>query len=244
MPVSRGPYWASDNVAFYFRNRWLFSSEYALIHGRNRVQCFNANGTLISDVKSSLLYPMFCNYYDSILDLKVHYIGQAFGKEGERLATERLAAHSTLQRIYSDILAKDSSKDPWLILWHFEPYYVSAMGSSYKSASIGFEDSYRHYEQTIASNITLDQRLTIVEAALIRYFSPGYNIEYKTTFPDNTHSSYSQCYDLDFNSVAVEFDTASICTRLWSEKVKPNWIHVASFFLHDEKVRVNMFKHI
>ena len=32
MPVSRGPYWTSDNVAFYFRNRWLFSSEYAADH--------------------------------------------------------------------------------------------------------------------------------------------------------------------------------------------------------------------
>jgi hypothetical protein len=216
--------------------------EYRINPGRSRLQFINIDGLLTTDIKTSLLYPCLTKSYDSILDLKVLYIGQAFGKEGERLATHRLRSHATLQTIYADILSRSPNQDPWLVLWHFEPYYISAFGSPYKNAEVSFEASYKHYEKILATGISLDQQITIAEAALIRYFSPEYNTEYKTSFPDNSHSSYSQCYALDFNSIAVELDTASIITRLWTNSASPDWIHVASYFLHSEQERVNMFR--
>lgn len=131
----------------------------------------------------------------------------------------------------------------WKVLYEFEPYIISMTGSGFQNALFDLESSIEHFNSVLNSSITLDQQITFTEAALIRYFEPVYNSIYKTNFPLRSHSSYSQCYDLDVNSVAFELDTKSIITQLYSEKVTPSYFHTKSYPLHSKDKRRDMFEH-
>ncbi|WP_420768603.1 hypothetical protein ACNR9V_01065 [Parageobacillus thermoglucosidasius] len=209
----------------------------------SNINFLNNKGEIVSGGKAALLYPRLQKEYNSCLDLEVLYIGQAFGEEGERLATDRLASHSTLQKIYLDILTSCPNKDVWIILWQFEPYLISMMGSGFENALIDLDGSIDHFNSVLSSSITFDQQITFTEAALIRYFEPVYNKEYKTSFPSQSHSSYDQCYKLDINSVAFELDTIELITRLYSPVIAPSFWHTKHYPLYSEDIRKDMFKH-
>ena len=168
-------------VEFEFDNKNGYDT-FELNEARNRILLKNKDGKILTDGKSSLLYPSCLTQYEKDLDLKVLYIGQAFGKNGKRLASERLLSHNTLQKIYSEFMDKNPSEEIWLILWQFEPYYISMMGSFARILTMGFKKSLDNYERLTNTTLPLDQQITITEAALIKYFSPEYNIEYKTNF--------------------------------------------------------------
>jgi hypothetical protein len=224
-----------------FKNKFNFRS-YKLSDSCNRISIFGDNGELLSEGKTSLLYYPFCiKEYDNVLDLNILYIGQAFGENGERLASDRLISHNTLQAIYSDFSDKKPTDEIWLILWQFAPYYISMMGGVTNGASIGFDESYKQLEKVLGENISFDQKITITEAILIRHFLPIYNKEYKTTFPKSYHSSYKFCYNLDLNSACFELETINLFTRLYSDNIKPNIFHVGMYPLHSEDERKNVF---
>ncbi len=222
-----------NNLGFY---------TYNLNAARNRIVLRNKDGDILTDGKVSLLYPTCISEYDPVLDLKVLYIGQAFGTDGSRVASDRLMEHSTLQKIYSDAMDSKPTKDIWLIMWQFSPYFISMFGAAIKNPIKGMDESIDNYNRVVQARIPNDQQITITEAAMIRYFSPAYNKEYKTTFPDGSHASYEICFELDLNSVAFELDTVSIVTRLYSDVVVPAQFHIKHYNLHDENERQDMFR--
>lgn len=195
--------------------------------------------------KTSLIYPLLLakdhNKYDPISDLKVVYIGQAFGEDGNRVAADRLISHSTLQKVYSVVSDENPTDDVWLLMFEFKPYNISLMGSGFENSEVGIESSIENFLKVQSTPIPLDQQVTATEAALIRYFEPQYNKEYKTTFPKQSHSSYEICYKLDLNTVGFEFDTNCILTRLYSDSVEPDFMHIGKFPLHNQKQRKAMF---
>lgn len=213
---------------------------YSIKKPYTEIDFYNIYGQYISGGRASLLYPLLFNEYNENLDLEVLYVGQAFGEEGNRIAADRLQSHSTLQKIYCDTLNICPDKEIWLILWQFEPYIISIAGG-YGKADKGIDDSIEHYNTVVNSSISLDQQITITEAALIKYYQPYYNKEYKTSFPSSSHFSYDECYKLDINCVAFELNTAPLKTRLFSESVKPSVIHTKHFPLHTENERKDMF---
>jgi len=75
-----------------------------------------------------------------------------------------------------------------------------------------------------------------------RYFQPPYNIEYKDTFPNPAHSTYSECYDLDINSICIEVETENVNCRLFSKTIPVQWWHMHSFALHSSLDRRSMFE--
>ncbi|WHY92747.1 hypothetical protein QNK12_04350 [Neobacillus cucumis] len=216
---------------------------YELKFPYTNIDFLNENRDVVSGGKSAFLYPRLQTKYNSCLDLEVLYIGQAFGGNGERLATDRLSSHSTLQKIYADTIASFPNKDVWIILWKFEPYIISMMGSGFENALTDLQGSIEHLNSVLGSSITFDQQITFTEAALIKYFEPKYNKEYKTNFPSRSHSSYDQCYQLDINSVAFELDTKNLITQLYSPTIKPSIWHSKHFPLYSEDIRKDMFKH-
>lgn len=46
----------------------------------------------------------------------------------------------------------------------------------------------------------------IVEAAMINYFKPEYNVNFVENFPDKNHKGYRQYFDLDYNMLTIEID--------------------------------------
>lgn len=195
------------------------------------------SGERLSWGRSSLLLTIL-GYHDENLDLDVLYIGQAYGAAGARSARERLAAHETLQGIYGEAVRRSPDKDVFLVLLSLdEPY-----GLMMFSPVAGDQQEIRETFQRLRSPVSEQQRLNFTEAALIRYFAPPYNKEYKRTFPSPAHKTYAECYDLDLNAVAFEMETSEVLrTRLYSETVDRAWWHTAEFPLHDPAVRRSMF---
>ena len=104
------------------------------------------------------------------------------------------------------------------------------------------EEDSQHIDRVLVADMTEQQRINFIEAALIKYFQPPYNKIYKDSFPNPAHSTYSECYDIDLNMVCIEMQTESVGLRLWSESVEPHWEHFCVFPLHSREDRVYMFE--
>jgi len=153
--------------------------------------------------------------------------------------------HSTLQQIYSDAIQKNPDSEIWLSLLSFEKimltnidginkYPESTEKSSINSAS-------KVLTKFINNELSEKQVINFTEAALIKYFKPKYNIEYKDTFPKPSHTSYKECYDLGVNSVAIELNTKCIKTRFYTELMERDYIHLGSFTMEGRDQRISMF---
>lgn len=182
-----------------------------------------------------------CNY----LDLLVLYIGQSYGVEGSRTAPERLQSHSTLQGIYSEAIKNNPDSEIWLILTSFDQFLLSSFDGRIKVSEEEYEKDTEHLKRVtntvLHDGLKEQQVINFTEAALIRYFQPPYNIEYKDTFPNPAHSTYSECYRLDINSISIELNTESIKCRLFSSAILPTIHHIKTFPLHSEDDRKGMF---
>jgi hypothetical protein len=129
----------------------------------------------------------------------------------------------------------------WLVLFRFEEMLLVTFDGRSKSYGTSDEQDLAHMQSVLGTPVTEAQRINYTEAALIRYFRPPYNTEYKNSFPSPAHASYAECYDLDLNAVTVEIDSRQIRCRLWSEAVEPTWIHLPRFELHSKEERQSMF---
>lgn len=91
----------------------------------NEVRILDENGELIVGFSAAHMMSLTgrdLHDYTHIkhLDLEVLYVGQAYGKNGERTAPDRLQAHETLLAVYADLAANAPEDDIWLALLSFE----------------------------------------------------------------------------------------------------------------------------
>ena len=200
----------------------------------------DVDNKVIAKGKCALLLGEMGTKYYSHLDLEVLYVGQSYGKNGSRKASERLTSHSTLQKIYAEAIKNSPDQDIWLILCRFSQMLLSCFDGRNEFQATMKEDE-EHFKKVLSAAITEQQQINFTEAALIRYFRPIYNKIYKDSFPNPAHSTYSECYDIDINMVCVELQTESIRGRLWSENSPANWIHFCKFPLHSREERKYMF---
>lgn len=190
---------------------------------------------------------------EDLLDFEVLYIGQAYGFDGKRTALDRLSSHSTLQKIYSEAMSRNPDSEIWIMLASFEQNKITSMnGMVNMPQENDAEDIQRAVKFMNSENEFTDkQTINFTEAALIKTFLPQYNKEYKDSFPNPAHSSYSECYDLDVNSIVVETDTRESRRWLYSES-KPRkvdgemgivyWQHGLFHFINSED-RYKMFNY-
>lgn len=207
-------------------------TEYAFIdESGNKLACGKC-ALLLSTIDPKLLHH---------LDLEVLYIGQSYGKAGERIASGRLRNHSTLQGIYAEAIKNSPDQDIWLVLSTFEALMLASFDGRHKEYGTSFDEDTEHIHKITHTDISEQQKINFTEASLIKYFQPPYNTIYKNSFPNPAHSTYSECYDIDLNAVNVEVQTEYLGIRLWSEIVKPKWVHLCSFPLHSSEDRKSMF---
>jgi hypothetical protein len=189
------------------------------------------DGTLFTTVNATLL--LQTTFVDHPVNhLEVLYIGQAFGKNGERTAFDRLQSHSTLQEIYSEC---KPDQDIWISLWRFNRNSLLLLDP--KSALTGAWEEpsakYLDHMQRPYDNVSKEQEVNFTEAALIKYFEPKYNDKFKYNFPSKDHSTYSDCYKLKLDYIAVEIDSRRLNVKLWSTKIiQPLSIHNVIFGLN------------
>lgn len=201
------------------------------------------NGKQILSAKSSLYYFMHLREYQDHMNSELLYIGQSFGANGERKSPDRLKSHSTLQNIYSEAIQNNPDKEIWINLLSFERILFTSFDgiNETKREDNEVEKVSNVMHKFMNNKLNEKQIINFTEASLIKYFRPKYNIIYKDKFPDPAHKSYSECYDLDINSVAIELDTESIGTKLFTNTVNPQFINLGSFTLKSKEKRKSLF---
>ncbi|AWZ00016.1 hypothetical protein RHODOSMS8_00462 [Rhodobiaceae bacterium] len=173
------------------------------------------------------------------LHFDVQYIGQAYGADGSRNAIDRLLSHEKLQKISLQGVPDDHYLA--LLLLEVEPNTTvitllngMATESAEDEARIdsGLDKLFGTSEQ---------ERISIYEASLIRYFEPKFNLEFKNSFPSTRLKILQDCYEKDFASVIAEICIDELPFRLCSEKIEPKFYHTAVFDLHKESDRKVFF---
>ena len=182
-----------------------------------------------------------------VLDYEVLYIGQAFGKNGKRTALDRLSSHETVQKIYTHSLTQNPDSDIWILLTNFEQQSM-LMAAGADLIKVSEKDSkiekkkLEHVFNNNGISITERQKINFTEAALIKYFQPKYNIEFKDSFPSHKHKSYSECYNLDVKALTVELDTSENTRRIYTEKTERTHHHIKMFEFNSDADRISLME--
>lgn len=185
------------------------------------------------------------NVSTEMLDYEILYIGQAYGKNGERTALDRLASHETVQKIYTHALTNNPESDIWIMLTSFSQISMLFSGGSDETLQTA---KSKKRDDKIAKNFfdnkglefTEKQKINFTEAALIKMFEPKYNKEFKSSFPNSKHSSYSECYSLDLRAMLLELDTSEMVRKIYTEKTGRKVNHSKMFEFKNDQDRISL----
>lgn len=178
--------------------------------------------------------------HEELNALEVLYIGQAFG-DGDRSAFDRLRSHSTLQKILADVQANYPDDEVYVLTFEYVHYQVVSMiNGMVEAQKSNDEDSARFYS-IIENPLSDHQQICLVEAALIRYFGPKYNVIYRDSFPSRSHKILAECYCLDFSALIVEIDTEELYFSLYSDHAVASQHHISQIDLVADEERQSFF---
>jgi hypothetical protein len=175
----------------------------------------------------------------SFLLFEVLYIGQAFGKAGERDALARLRSHPTLQKILA-VGANDFPDDEIsIVALAFDDPMLFTITDGRSPLDGG--GAWDHVRQVLENPLSEGEQIDLIEAGLIRYFQPRYNVMFRENFPSASQKILQGLYETDIAGLVVEIDTEVIHARLWSPTRGDGTHHMAKFDLHDGSVRQSFF---
>ena len=185
------------------------------------------------------------NLSTEILDYEILYIGQAYGKIGNRTALDRLSTHETVQKIYTHALTNNPDSDIWVLLTKFSQLSMLFSGGVDeefypKENQKRDDDLINDFIDNKGLVITEKQKINFTEAALIKMFEPSYNKEFKNNFPDEKHLSYSECYSLDIRALKIELETSEMVRRIYSKKTGRKIYHSEMFEFKNDEDRISL----
>lgn len=204
------------------------------------IHTFDKDGKQVRRLPAYVLSMKLHKRFEDIGNLKVLYVGQAFGG-GNRSALDRLRSHSTLQKILADLHYKSPENEILVLTFEYAPYRVmTGMDGSDREAISDHRDTAR-FISIFERPLKLGQQVSLAEAALIRYFQPEYNKIYKTKFPTRSAKVLAECYELDFSALVVEIDTEDLDFTLHSDRVPLSTHHTANIDLVSHEKRASFF---
>ncbi|GEK11532.1 hypothetical protein [Pseudoalteromonas peptidolytica] len=189
----------------------------------NHVKIYYSTGKTEIFTSYTFLHNEFCEIdFEDNDELEVLYVGQAFGRTGKRIAIDRLSTHKTLQRILADANHFFPDKEIILLMFRFEHgrNIVSSQSISGAEPASTPEEDVEYLNSIMGAKIARRFRVSLAEAALIRYFKPKYNVIYKNTFPSKKHKVLDKLLDFDYSALIVQIDTQNINTKLVSSSLK------------------------
>ncbi|PFO75679.1 preprotein translocase subunit SecA [Bacillus cereus] len=185
---------------------------------------------------------LYITYSAEPLKCEILYIGQSYGKKGNRDALIRLKSHEKLQKVMADILFEDINSEIAITLWEFTPILLTSMDGRNDFLVTDTEDK-QHFKKVLSPPpINIDnQIINITEAALINYFKPKYNTYFKNNFPDVNHQGYTYYYNYDYNAIVVELDPSCLNIEIYSAHTKYSQFYPVEYLLNSEEKRKSMF---
>jgi len=169
------------------------------------------------------------------LDFQIAYIGQAYGMNGERNAIDRLSRHETLQKI--SLKGRPPNTDITIILVEILP--ATRMLTVINPFAKNKDEEGTRIKAGVEKlfGTTEAERICLYEAALIRYFRPEFNTEFKDSFPSTNLKILKNCYEKDFSAVIAEFVFDRFPWHLGSKVVAPSRTHYVRHSLHTQEDR-------
>lgn len=206
-----------------------------------KLSLLDVTGTVLMNYPVAYLMRYAVADLGGLDDQEVVYVGQAFGAQGERTAVERLSSHSTLQKILADITANEPYMEVLLALYSFgfHRFFLSIDGTT--SILLDERADDEHRKHILDSQFKRSMRISMAEAALIRYFEPKYNKVYKKDFPHNRLKILKKLYQLDIAALVVEASVEEHGMRFFSSKQPAKSHHIAKFDLHNKVSRRSFF---
>lgn len=179
------------------------------------------------------------NQQSKAINFEVKYVGQAYGTEGSRSAIDRLLKHEKLQMI-----ALKGAPDGYrinLLLLSIQTgnQLFTVINPFAKDLSAGEARIHQGLDKLF--NTTEEERISLFEAALIRYFYPDFNKEFKDSFPSTNLKILQDCYEKDFSAVIAEICIDDLPFTLWSRNTGLKHYHIAKHDLHKEADRRAFF---
>jgi hypothetical protein len=200
------------------------------------IQTFDADGNEIRFFPANH-FQLHSNS-NELRHLEVLYIGQAYGN-GSKSAFDRLKSHSTLQKILAEIQYNSPDDEANVLMFEYEPYRIfSQFNGRVKADERELHIDEKRFERIHKNLLTQYQQICLTEAALIRYFQPRYNKDFKNNFPSKKHKTLKACYDLDFSALAVEINTDELGFYLFSDIAPPKDHHISQIDLVGHENRV------
>lgn len=177
--------------------------------------------------------------HSGVVTFNVQYVGQAYGANGSRNAMDRLMRHETLQKIaikgipqgYKLQILMLAIQESNTVLTMLNPFAENMDDGDERIAS-GNDKLFGTSEQ---------ERVSLYEAALIRYFSPIFNKEFRNSFPSTNLKVLQDCYDKDFSALVAEINFDTLPYYLCSSTVDAAPTHTAFFDLHEDEQRKAFF---
>ncbi len=178
-------------------------------------------------------------------DLKVAYVGQSIGKNQNSDAIKRLIGttgkkgHGALQKVLADIDKFSPELEVYLLFYSFGFGKVITIGGGFTEPAISYNDAPKRLPHFQDLQIPRVNRIDLVEAALIRYFQPEYNEQYKKTFPKKTHDILTTLFELDITGLMVSLSTEEHNIQVYSDSIVPSDRHLAIYPIVNEHDRMS-----
>lgn len=157
--------------------------------------------------------------------LEVLYIGQGIGRSAKRTAVDRLLNHATLQRILAEINTFKPEQEILLLLYRFEHKKIIASngGNFNVEAKSTVEEDFQHLKSIHNIRFNRHETISLVEATLIRYFQPYFNIQLrKTNFTAQRKIKVLEALlSRGMTGIIVEICSSNIRAKLYSSSVRP-----------------------
>lgn len=179
-------------------------------------------------------------------DILIEYIGQGFGNDGSRDAIDRLIGdgnqgHASLQKVLSDIDKNNPDNEAFILLYSFQFHKCFVFGGGTQEPTVSWENAPKRLDHFMNLKLLRGNRINLVEAALIRYFSPKYNDKYKKTFPKSTHLILNDLFDLDVTGLSVSLSTLDHNINIFSQQVHASQMHHMKYPITSDEYRASFF---
>lgn len=171
-------------------------------------------------------------------DLEVLYVGKGLRNS----ANDRLASHPTLQRISATIHTKDPDSEVFALV-HAFTYQKDLVLLDGVPPEITGDRSRERTQKVLGYKPSLDEQVSLVEAAVIAYFKPAEFNQHYLNFPKPQQRILRNVQAADFAAMVVQLDNTNLGgPALYSKTVGPRIVHEIVVDFRDRQGRYSHFK--
>lgn len=165
---------------------------------------------------------------EDLIRLHVVYVGRTTISQ-RRL---RLRGHEKIQASLSEIVAHRPHRELWIKLMAFQPPFIIA--AAVPEINSKWRDDWMP-GKGLLEKLPVQQAVSVIEGALIRYFEPKMNIQFKNLFPSRAHKSYKYLYQKSIRSIRIELHEEWMIYSTGSDKVAFKKRHSMAYSIAKDK---------